>query len=249
MVLFVIALSAYLLQQNSGVKHLSLAVLLIALVQVAVIHEYLRFDIVANFAYPFIFIVVVSSILLLVAPTGSLIEKLLATVFGGAYLTSYLSKSPAILQLIEFDFNAASSEVFQLGEFLAVAGAPLIYLVFRREISATSWRSFFVPSLLAGLFVTAYLLNPWATSTLAMLTLGFSLILPFPIYTIALWLYSFVTLGLLGKRKHVAYGLLLILLAGRNLQSTYLALIAITGLLFTFLPRQKIMPQVSVSTR
>jgi hypothetical protein len=47
---------------------------------------------------------------------------------------------------------------------------------------------------------------------------------------VALWFYADLIIRMLKVKKEVAYGLLLIFIAGRNLESVYLTLLAILGI-------------------
>ena len=72
--------------------------------------------------------------------------------------------------------------------------------------------------------------NPALTSLFSTWVFGYTLFLPFPIYAAALWLYANTIIRMLKVKEEVAYGLIFIFLAGRNLQSVYLTLIAILGI-------------------
>lgn len=243
-----LVLAAYILLKNSAVQHLIVAVGLLVLIQLSLVVSYPEVGTAASVGYPAVFAFTMISILVLGVLGSSKSQKISAALFAGSYLTSYFINAPLILDLIKVDVYAGhGAELFQAGELLAIINTIFLYFAFRPSLRERGWRSFVVPSVITMIFFVAYLANPWAITTVTMLTIGFSLFLPFPAYAVSIWLYSYIIIGSIREHKHHAFGLALIFLAGRHLQLSYLGLLAIAGLLLIFLPRPILEPQ-AIST-
>lgn len=179
----------------------------------------------------------------LIRERGS-IERWLGVAITLSFVTTYLFKIlPLLDQLLGLSLNIAGVGILNLGEALAVVATPLIFLLtyrYRRGSGKTLLRgnskAIIVSTIMAGLFGSFYLASPWITSILAVWTLGFTMYLPFPFYIIAIWLFLYSLFSLPGDKKALAYGMLLILLAGHLIQLTYLNLLAILGMLFVSRP-------------
>ena len=123
-------------------------------------------------------------------------------------------------------------EILNIGEMLIIANVlPLyIYFVGIKKENYLHGSELILPSIPAALFAGIYLLNPAIISLYSTWVFGYNLFLPFPFYMVALWLYADLIIRMLKVKKEVAYGLLLIFIAGRNLESVYLTLLAILGI-------------------
>ncbi len=123
-------------------------------------------------------------------------------------------------------------EIFNVGEALTIMNALPLYFLFvgSRRIKYSRGSELIMPSIPTALFVGAYLVNPGLTALFSTWVFGFTLYLPFPLYAIAIWLYADTIIKMLEVKEEVAFGLLFIFLAGRNLQSVYLTLLAIIGI-------------------
>ncbi len=124
-----------------------------------------------------------------------------------------------------------ATEIFSVGEILAVT-APFLLLPGRR------WRPWFVP--LAALPAIAFVLASQSAfaSLAAVWTVYFTLFLPAPIYALALGVYAYDLADLLHDKpqRWMGVGFLLIGIAGRMFQNTYLAQLSLLGLILFILP-------------
>lgn len=127
--------------------------------------------------------------------------------------------------------SARVIEMFNLGEASALLGSVMVFAFALR--SGARHRAGY--AVLAGavtlLFSLAYVGNPWITAIITTWTTGFTLYLPFPAYALALFLFIYGVGMISQKERIVAYGLILVFLAGRALQLTYLNLLAVLGVL------------------
>ncbi|MFQ5859128.1 MAG: hypothetical protein ACE5LU_26310 [Anaerolineae bacterium] len=80
-----------------------------------------------------------------------------------------------------------------------------------------------------GLFTLAYLLNPRLTAIIATWSLGFSLYLPFPAYTLALACAIYSVGRLIRQHQAMGYGLALIFIAGYTTQLSSQVLLSLLG--------------------
>lgn len=124
-----------------------------------------------------------------------------------------------------------SSTIFSGGELMAVA-APFLLLPGRR------WRPWVVP--LAALPAIAFIMASQSAivSLAAVWTVYFTLFLPAPIYALALGAYTYDLADFLRDRpqRWIGVGLLLVGIAGRLFQNTYLAQLSLLGLILFILP-------------
>lgn len=158
---------------------------------------------------------------------AKIVAVLLISSYFGAF---WFGVAPALFAL-GGPKPALMMEIFNVGEALTIVNALPLYLLFvgigREKYSRGS--KFILPSIPPVLFVGAYLTNPALTALFSTWVFGYTLFLPFPLYAAALWLYADTIIRMLKVKEEVAYGLLFIFLAGRNLQSVYLTLLAILG--------------------
>jgi hypothetical protein len=175
---------------------------------------------------------------------GGSIERWLGVAITLSFVTTYLFKIlPLFDQLLGLSLNVAGVGILNLGEALAVVATPFVFLLtcrYRRgsgkALLRGNLRTVIVSTTMAGLFGSFYLATPWITSILAVWTLGFTMYLPFPFYIIAIWLFLYSLFSLPAEKRGLAYGMVLILLAGHLIQLTYLNLLAILGMLLLTRP-------------
>lgn len=168
--------------------------------------------------------------LLLLFPRKRSWDFLAACTIGAALGATYYFQASLSASALGI-FLPWSTEIFSVGEILAVT-APFLFLLGRH------WRPWLVP--LAALPVIIYLLASQSAfvSLVAVWTVYFTLFLPAPIYALALGAYTYDLGDLLyGKpQRWMGIGLLLIALAGRMFQVTYLAQLSLLGLILLVLP-------------
>ena len=154
---------------------------------------------------------------------------------------AYLSYQYYVLSYLFYrilDYGAVpplTIEVLRLGEALAVVAAAAAFWAW----GLPRWRWVGKAGLAAVAAVLLALtlagLSPASTmAILALWTTGLSLVLPFPIYLIALSLYllTLVACWRSGDAFWIAAGLLLVLLAGYMAESTYHHLLVLLGVAF-----------------
>ncbi|MFQ5838894.1 MAG: hypothetical protein ACE5HJ_08985 [Thermoplasmata archaeon] len=133
-----------------------------------------------------------------------------------------------------------ASSIFSGGEVMAIA-APILLLPDRR------WRAWVVP--LALLPAIAFLMVSSNTFVplIATWTVYFTLLLPAPIYAVALGAYIYSVTDLLSTRSQrwMGVGLMLVTLGGRMFQNTYLALLSLLGALLIILPISALVAEAS----
>lgn len=168
--------------------------------------------------------------LLLLFPRKRSWDFLAACTIAAALGTTYYFQASLSASAVGFQLPYAS-EVFSAGEILAIS-APLLLLPGRH------WRPWFVP--LAALPAFAFILASQSVfvSLAAVWTVYFTLFLPVPIYALALGAYTYNLADLLSDQPHrwMGVGLLLIALAGRLFQNTYLAQLSLLGLILFIIP-------------
>jgi hypothetical protein len=154
---------------------------------------------------------------------------------------AYLSYQYYVLSYLFYrilDYGAVppmSTTVLRLGEMLAVAAAAAAFWAWGlprwRWVGKAGLAA--VAAVLLALIIAG--LSPVSTmAILALWTTGLSLVLPFPIYLIALALYllTLVACWRSGDAFWTAAGLLLVLLAGYMAESTYHHLLVLLGVAF-----------------
>lgn len=137
-------------------------------------------------------------------------------------------------------------EVFSIGELVAIINSLLLFFIYScalplREMSRPGGLTsltgsvvqkkslWILPSVLALSFLLARFFDPYMLSLVSTWSLGWNLYLPFPLYAIAIWLFSYTVLENIRKRPHVSYGLGLIFIAGYAISLNYQVLEAILG--------------------
>ncbi len=146
------------------------------------------------------------------------------------------------------DLNASSlglgllhaPEVFSGGEILAVA-APILLLPDRR------WRWWAAPLAVAAAVIYVMVSSYAFVPLIAVWTVYITLFLPAPVYAVAAGAYVYDLADMLSRRslRWMGYGLLLVALAGRVFQDTYLSFISLVGVLLIVLPASALVTQAA----
>jgi hypothetical protein len=127
------------------------------------------------------------------------------------------------------------SEIFSLGEIIALIAPLIAFLTLR---SGWDWRNAAIASITVHLFLLAArspLLAPILTWAIY-----FTLHLPVHLYAVALWFYVYMIVDLIRQRSPTTFSFLLILLAGRMLNTIYLNQLALLGVLMLIMPLHQI---------
>jgi len=127
--------------------------------------------------------------------------------------------------------------ILGLGEALVVATGFAVFWAWGSWRWLKEWRThkmpLAVPSAVTILLLGSYLANGSTSAILALWTTGLTLYLPLPLYLASFWLYVVTVGGCLGdsQRTYEAWALLLLLVAGYNLELTYQHLLAVVAVL------------------
>jgi hypothetical protein len=158
--------------------------------------------------------------------------KIISVLFISSYFIAFWFVVAPVIFTLGGPKPAFIVEILNIGEVLIIANVlPLyIYFVGIKKENYLQGSELILPSIPAALFVGIYLLNPAIISLYSTWVFGYNLFLPFPFYVVVLWLYADLIIRMLKVKKEVAYGLLLIFIAGRNLDSVYLILLSILGI-------------------
>jgi hypothetical protein len=115
-----------------------------------------------------------------------------------------------------------TNALFSLGELLIVLSPVAWWWVYGR---GAWWKTWAVAGIPALLFTGMMLGSPSMTGTIAIWSIGLTLYLPWPVYTVSLWLASTTVLVALRKGEPAGYVILLLAAAGYAPQlSTHLLL-------------------------
>lgn len=148
-----------------------------------------------------------------------------------AYLSFYYFKiSQNLFQLLGVPSTPPLvTEALNIGEFIVVISGLAFFLSNPRRGFGNK-KALILSSALTMLFLLALSLDPYAMSILATWSLGLRLYLPFPLYALALFLFSYTVLDHLWRGKNIGYGLAFIGIAGLTLSLPHQALKALLGL-------------------
>lgn len=117
--------------------------------------------------------------------------------------------------------------LFNLGELLVVASAGSLWYAYGRGASR---REMFMAAGPALAFTWLYLANPALTGTLAVWSTGLTLYLPWPLYTLSLWLAGVTAAAALRRKEPAGWAILLLAAGGYAPQlstQAFLGLIAL----------------------
>lgn len=104
-----------------------------------------------------------------------------------------------------------TSVFFNLGEVLVVSSVFVWWWWYGRSRSWQIWLAAFLPALF---FVLSFQRDPALTGILTIWSTGLTLFLPWPVYTLALWLAGMTVLVNWHRRPALAYAVLLLTSAG-----------------------------------
>ncbi len=152
------------------------------------------------------------------------------------YLCSYYYK------ISNFVFQALGStrvapfalEIFAQGEASALAASALFFLAY----PGINRRAFTIASVLSVIFLAANIVQSKMTAIIVIWSLGYTLFLPYPLYAIAFFFFSYAALNLIFEGKHEGYALALIFIAGYQIPLSYNLFLLLLGFaLLTSTPR------------
>lgn len=220
---------------RQSVRSAALAVPLLALVQLSAVLLVWPPGLTLLLGFEVTFMVVLGMTLWRLARSSSTSVKLLAGLLAGTYAaTTYFRAAPLVREVLRLPGLAPfAGEALAAAEALAVVTSAVVFVVFRsaqtlEERGAARW--LIIPSILAAGFALAFSRAPWVTAVATTWTLGFSLWLPWPLYSVAIWLYAYTAVQLIAKRRWTGIGLVLVLLAGLVPRPPYEILLATLGL-------------------
>ena len=226
-------LAGYLLIKDLSISNSVTSVFLFAFLGIGTLSVFTTPEAVLLMAQNIVTLIVITLLALRVTKKAATkMMHIVAAMFIFAYFATFWFGVAPVFFAIGGPKPAFLVEIFNLGEVLAIVNVLPLYFIFRglgREKHSRGLE-LGLSSIPAILFMGAYLANPVLTSLFSTWVFGYTLFLPFPIYAAALWLYANTIIRMLKVKEEVVYGLLFIFLAGRNLQSVYLTLIAILGI-------------------
>ncbi|HRQ40074.1 MAG TPA: hypothetical protein PLD25_19365 [Chloroflexota bacterium] len=124
-----------------------------------------------------------------------------------------------------------TSALFNLGELLVVVTVFVWWWVSRGlHGRAHSWPLWLVAAIPALLFAMSFWRDPAMTGILTIWSTGLTLFLPWPVYTLALWLAGVTVLATWRAAPTIAYAILLLIAAGYTPQLSSQLFCAIIGL-------------------
>lgn len=244
LVIFALTLSSYYLLKHPPVSERAIGTLIIPVVALSLLFLAITPSLISSIIYNMLSLALILMLGFTLAEQGRKVENFFGVLVALSFASTYLFKTlPLIDQVLGSSMNSSGVTVLNLGEALAVAATPLIFFIAYRSkrgsgetLYTGNTMAIITATAVAGLFASFYLANPWIASIMAVWTLGFTLYLPFPFYPVAIWLFFYSIVSLPKDRKGLAYGLLLILLAGHLMQLTYLNLLAILGMVLASKP-------------
>ncbi|MGQ0797617.1 MAG: hypothetical protein ACT4OI_07135 [Methanobacteriota archaeon] len=122
----------------------------------------------------------------------------------------------------------ARAEVYRIGETFAVAAAFVAPTLAGRRVA---WRDLVVPIAAVGTLAALSAARPDILPLIGYWSLGFQVVLPFPVYLVAVGAFLYALVAAKGSgRVHVANGLLVLFLAGRLLADFYFIELALVAL-------------------
>jgi hypothetical protein len=115
-----------------------------------------------------------------------------------------------------------TNALFSLGELLVVLSPAGWWWVYGRGASLKTWAVAGIPALL---FTGMMLGSPSMTGTIAIWSIGLTLYLPWPVYTVSLWLATVTVIVALPRDDPAGYVILLLAAAGYTPQLSTLLLL------------------------
>lgn len=130
-----------------------------------------------------------------------------------------------LMQLL--GLQEVSLAIFKAGELFVLVSAFWVWMAFGRPASRRSW---IVASLPAVAFTLFRLLDPATSGILAIWSTGMTLFLPWPFYTLSLWVVGVTVLACWRKDEPILEGILLLSSGGFAAQMTSHAFFGLVGL-------------------
>jgi hypothetical protein len=154
---------------------------------------------------------------------GSSINKKLAVL-----LPTLALAAGTFAHTTQFWFHSQTISILQTGELFVVMSTLFLWLAYGRRASWRMWLGAFLPVLV---FTGGLLSNPAETGILAIWSLGLTLYLPWPVYSISLWLAGVTVLSAVRQEGWQAKTLLLLAAGGFAPQLSTHAFYGLIGLL------------------
>jgi hypothetical protein len=136
--------------------------------------------------------------------------------------------SPVLYNLLRWPGPPAYAlTLFNLGEFFAVLTPVAAWWAWGRGASSRAWIGGLFPALL---FAAIYLATPAMTGTIVIWSTGMTLYLPWPLYTLSLWLASTTILTCVQRQHPAGWGILLLMAGGYAPQFSVQLFFSLIGL-------------------
>jgi hypothetical protein len=143
-------------------------------------------------------------------------------------LGEFFHLSPAIYSLLRWPGPPAFSlTLFNLGEFFAVVTPMALWWVWGRGAPHRAWIIGSIPAILFGVL---YLATPAMTGTIVIWSTGMTLYLPWPLYTLSLWVAGTTILAATGRQSTAGWAILLLAAGGYAPQFSVQIFLSLIGL-------------------
>jgi hypothetical protein len=143
-------------------------------------------------------------------------------------LGEFFHLSPALYSLLRWSGPPAFSlTLFNLGEFFAVFTPIALWWVWGRGAPRRAWIVGSIPAILFGVL---YLATPAMTGTIVIWSTGMTLYLPWPLYTLSLWLAGVTILAASGRSGAAGWAILLLAAGGYAPQFSVQIFLSLIGL-------------------
>jgi hypothetical protein len=136
--------------------------------------------------------------------------------------------SPALYTLLGWPGPPVfSMALFNLGECFAVFTPMALWWVWGRRAPRRAWIMGAIPAML---FAGIYLATPAMTGTIVIWSTGMTLFLPWPVYTLSLWLAGTTILAASGRSSAAGWAILLLAAGGYAPQFSVQIFLSLIGL-------------------
>lgn len=164
------------------------------------------------------------------------IKKYALAAILAVYFCSYYYKLSNFAFQILGSAEAApfAVEIFALGELLALAASVLVFLAYR----GGNKKALALASILSTIFFAANLIESKMVAIIIIWSLGYTLLLPYPIYAAAFFLFSYAAFKLVFEKRREGYAFALIFIAGYQIPLSYNQLLLLLG--FALLARKNL---------
>lgn len=164
----------------------------------------------------------------LLSPAHGLHRSLVAVVATCFLLSSYAGLTADSVRLTGASFGGGTGS--QILAELLVVGAALLALAAWGATDRLRLRPVIVAAPLAATLLAAWAANGSITGILALWTVGLRLFLPMWLYALALWAFLATAIGWLPQHRYRSCGLVLLVVSGMLLGSTYVQSIGLIAL-------------------